>query len=194
MSNLSVRHASEAAIGVAMLRHFASAPGDSPRLDAMASEILGPHSGAKMIRVTIHTLAEREHGWIKERATHATISPRVNERRERELDSIAKVHAASLAALQLSPVLRTGDAEGTQVLLECFVQAMQGIDEFPMGVPARQALRALLRSEVELAVPEALRPAASALLVQAETIYLKRCAESVYAHYDAPGSGPSLSS
>lgn len=193
MSNLSVRSASEAAIGIATLRHFASTPDDSPRLDAMAGEILGAHSGARTIRSTIHTLAEREHNWIKERATHATISGRVNERRERELSSIASINAAALATLMAAPAFRADDQAVLGDLHETYVLAIQGIDQFPMGIPAKQALRSLLRSESEQAVPEAARHQVSDLLVKAEQTYLQRYAESVYAHYDEPDNDASPS-
>ena len=158
MSNLSVRKASEAAIGIATLRHFASTPDESPRLDQMAGEILGEHGAGRTIRTTINSLAEREHEWIKERATHATISSRVNERRERELSSMIAVYAAAISTLQLSPALRNEDPRGMEVLQESYVGAMEGIDQFPMGTTAKQALRSLLRIESELASPEAVRP------------------------------------
>ena len=200
MSNLSVRKASEAAIGIATLRHFASTPDDSPRLDSMAGEILGGHSAARTIRTTINTLAEREHEWIKERATHATISSRVNERRERELSSMVAVYAAALSTLQLSPALRSatevpqeGQLRAMEVLQESYVSAMEGIDQFPMGTNAKQALRSQLLSEAELAVPESSRAQVGTLMVQAEQTYLKRYAESVYAHYDEPDNDASPS-
>ncbi len=193
MSNLSVRKASEAAIGIATLRHFASTPDESPRLDQMAGEILGEHGAGRTIRTTINSLAEREHEWIKERATHATISSRVNERRERELSSMIAVYAAAISTLQLSPALRNEDPRGMEVLQESYVGAMEGIDQFPMGTTAKQALRSQLRSEAELAAPEAVRPQVGALMVQAEQTYLKRYAESVYSHYDEPDNDASPS-
>jgi len=194
MSNLSVRTASEAAIGIAILRHFATTPNSSPTIDRMASEILGTHSDAHTIRSTISALAMRESQWIKERATHATISARVNERRGRELSSIASVSAAALSTLRLSSSLRNDNPAGINELQESYVQAMQGIDQFPMGMHAKQALRSQLRGEVALAVPEALRPQVNGLLIQAETTYLNRCAESVYANYVEPddGNAPSI--
>lgn len=193
MSNLSVRKASEAAIGIATLRHFASTPDDSPRLDQMAGEILGVHGAARTIRTTINNLAEREHEWIKERATHATISSRVNERRERELSSMVAVYAATISTLQLSPSLRKDDPDSMEALQESYVGAMEGIDQFPMGTAAKQALRSQLRSEAELAVPETARAQVGMLIVQAEQTYLKRYAESVYAHYDEPDNDASPS-
>lgn len=192
MSNLSIRKASEAAIGIATLRHFASTPDDSPRLDSMAGEILGGHSSARTIRTTINTLAEREHDWIKERATHATISSRVNERRERELASMITVHAAALATLHVSSSLRN-DPSALDALQENYVTAMEAVDQFPMGTGAKQALRAHLVSEAELTVPESARAKVGEMMVQAEQTYLKRYAESVYAHYDDPNNDTSLS-
>lgn len=188
MSNLSVRSASEAAIGIATLRHFASTPTASPRLDDMAGEILGSNTSARTIRTTISTLAEREHAWIKERATHATISSRVNERRERELSSVIAVHAAALSTLEASAALRAGDQDRVAALQERYIEAIKGIDEYPMGAQAKQALHAQLRSEAGLAVPEAMRPQVEALLEQSEQSYLKQYAESVYARYDEPAN------
>lgn len=194
MSNLSVRRASEAAIGIATLRHFASTPTEVPSLAAMAPEILGGERAAHTIRATIQTLAEREHEWIKERATHATISDRVNERRGRELDSMSRVCAAALSTVELAGALRTNDASGVDALQESFVTAMRGIDEFPMGVPAKQALKSQLIREVELALPEAARERVGSLIADAEITYLKRYAEAVYANYDQPEppSSPSM--
>lgn len=196
MSNLSVRKASEAAIGIATLRHFASAsPAESPPLNSMAGEILGSHGSAKTIRITINTLADREHDWIKDRSTHATISARVNKRRERELSAMVAVHAAALSTLEQAPALRGTDAPPsvTEPLQEQYVEAIQSIDEFPMGAAAKRALRDQLLSEAGLAAPEAVRPQISTLMAQAEQTYLNRYAESVYAHYDDPDNGPSAS-
>ncbi|WP_087863494.1 hypothetical protein [Comamonas thiooxydans] len=193
MSNLSVRRASEAAIGIAALRQLASTPENSYAIDSMADEMLGEDSRALSVRTGIHTLAARESGFLKERATHATVSPRVNETRERELASMVSVYAAALTTLNAIPALRSNDADGINVLQESFVTAMQGIDQFPMGAKARQELRAQFQSETALAVPEANRPQVAELLLQAEQIYLKRCADMVYSHYDEPNDGPSPS-
>lgn len=194
MSNLSVSRASEAAIGIATLRRFASTATEVPSLAAMAPEILGSERSALTIRATIQTLAEREHGWIKGRATHATISDRVNERRGRELDSMSRVCAAALSTVELGSALRTNDRARVEDLQESFITAMRGIDEFPMGVSAKQALKSQLVREVELALPEASRERAGTLLADAEIAYLKRYADAVYANYDQPdpSSSPSM--
>lgn len=189
MSNLSVRIASEAAIGIATLRHFASTTDGSPRIDEMAAEIFGDHGAARTIRTTIHSLAEREAEWIKERATHATISTRVNERRERELASIVAVHAATLTTLQLSQTLENNDASAMSVLQESYVGAIEGIDKFPMGAVAKQALHAQFISEAELAVPANVRDQVSPSIAQAEQTYLRLYSESVYSHYDKSDNG-----
>ena len=192
MSNLSVRRASEAAIGIAALRHFAATAEGAPSLGAMAPEILGAQTAGRSIRAAIQTLAQREHEWLKERATHATISTRVNERRDREITSMTRVHAAALTTVQLGTALRSAEPEGVTELQESYVTAIRGIDEFPMGAHAKQALKAQLQTEVELAVPEAARERVGQMLVQAETTYLKRYAEAVYAHYDQPDSSPTM--
>lgn len=194
MSNLSVRRASEAAIGIATLRQIASTPTDSYAIDGIAGQMLGAGNEARGIRTSINTLAARESQFLKERATHATISQRVNESRERELASMVSVHAAALATLHSLPALRSGDPAAVSELQERFVVAMQGIDEFPKLNNARQELRGQFQSETALAVPEANRPQVGEMLLQAEQLYLKRRAEAVFAHYDEPddGHGPSM--
>lgn len=193
MSNLSVRRASEAAIGIAALRQLASTPDNRYAIDSMAVEMLGDGNSARSVRTGIHALGSRESAFLKERATHATVSSRVNETRERELASMVNVYAAAMATLNAIPALRSNDAAGIDKLQESFVVALEGIDKFPMGAKARHELRAQLQSETALAVPEANRPQVAGLLLQAEQVYLKRYAEQVYSHYDQPDSGPAPS-
>lgn len=190
MSNLSVRSASEAAIGIATLRKFAATDNNPPSLAAMIPEIIADKDSARTIRATIQALASREQDWLKERATHATVSARVNERRARELASMAAVHAATMTTLRLGHEIQHSQ-EAAHELREAFIEAIRGVDEFPMGTSAKQSLKAQLTSEVELAAAEGDQPFVRDLLAQAESVYLVRVQEAVWANYDQPDS-PSM--
>lgn len=193
MSKLSVRSASEAAIGIATLRAIASSNSDlRPSLSAMAAEIIADSASARPIRATIQVLANQQHEWLKERATHATISPRVNERRSRELESIAAVHAATIATLRLVTEA-SGSPDAAHELQEAFVTAIRGVDEVPMGVSTKRALREQLMDEVHAAAYPQDRQLVSSMLTQAEQIYLERIQQAVLEKYQSNDSdSPSL--
>lgn len=184
MSNLSVRQASEAMIGIACLRNLASTPKVVYSIDSMADEMLGSDSKCRSVRVAIKTLVTLVNPIHKERGKHESISDRVNATRDRELSAISYVHGATLATLHATTGIRNNDTLAISELQEKYVLAMQGIDKFPMGTKARKNLRSQLESEATLAVPEANRLQVAALLVQAEHIHLKRYADSVYALYE----------
>lgn len=197
MSNLSVRSASEAAIGIATLRTIASTPDESLRLDQMAIEMVGTDSeDARTIRSTVNTLAEREHAWIKDRATHATISPRVNDRREQELNSMQSVNEAALKTVLLASAFRSQDPSSINELQESYVKAFEGIDLFPMGIHGKESLHATFEKEVTLAAPESARTQVASMLAEAEKTYLSRHFDAVLSRYVEPadpGHDPSPS-
>lgn len=189
--DLSIRKASEIAVGAAIIREMALAanPAAGITFENVAVMASKTSEDGERMRASMESTAAKEDPWFRSTPPHTLATTRVMSTRAHEVSTLNASNLATLATLEFSPQAAAGDAVAQQALMGRYQVAIRAIDEMPGSTSERRQLLASLREQsAAVGVDEGV---VNANLKSAQRAYLEDFREARLAAYLNPKLTPS---
>jgi hypothetical protein len=189
--DLSIRKASEIAVGAAIIRQMALAANPNAGITFENVAVMASKAGddGTAMRASIESTAAKEEPWFRSTPPHTLATPRVMSTRSHETSTLNTSNLATLATLEFSADASAGNPMAQRALMDRYQNAIRAIDEMPGSTAERRQLLASLREQS--AVVGADEGVVNANLKSAQRAYLEEFREARLAAYLNPKLTPS---